>query len=157
MNIRLTLRKLSQWFFAILILAVILMGVSSITTGKSVERAEAFMRPGYRSSDMPARVKISIDGIHAVFRWGDGSYDELTNLLHKDWETSGQYRFHGNGPLCGEMVISSLGIPSHFPIYHESDNKNIYWIWLPCPSGRYGEVFTANARVIALIKANSSQ
>ena len=163
-------RKYVFWLILLifLIIGVILLDIigGKFLVGlktKPVERAAALLFSDNHFNELPDKVELKIDGISAVFRRGSKPFDELVVLLHngrssKLLESTGRpIGFPDLGTAYGELVIQSYGMTSRFKIFRGKDNKNIYWIALPklTASGTGFPIFTADPRVVDLVKANS--
>jgi hypothetical protein len=132
-------------------------GIGTIPT--QYANALVFPDTGY---ELPRTAEITIDGVRAVFRRGDKSYDRLVDLLHNGRsekilkKTGYPSGFNPERPPCGELVIRCLTMPFHFPITRERGNPNFYRIRLPklTSPGWTIPTFTADPQVIEFIKSN---
>jgi len=158
------LGRMFACFVALLVLDLISQDIfpAGLET-KSVQEADAllFTFPGF-SDDLPDKVEITIDGVHAIFRRGEKSYDRLVNLLHNGrsqemLEATGGSISLG-GTICGDLAVRNYGITSRFRIGRSAENKDLYWILLPHlhRSGFPIPFFTAAPRVIDLIKTTGT-
>ena len=130
---------------------------------KSTKAANAILfYPNY-TNELPNEVEITIDGIRAVFRKNTKPYNDLLIFLQQgrsseaiDKAGSPPKNF---GTVCGEMKISSYGIPFHFKIRRSDENTNYYRIILPklTSPGRTLPIFTTDPHIVDLIKVNRIQ
>ena len=132
---------------------------------KSVERANAFLFHNDTDAELPDKVEFIIDGSRAVFHQNTKPYNELMTLL-RDGRSDERRTEAGDPPpfgfnvrkTCGEMKITSYGIPSHFRIIRSDVNTNYYWIRLPkltSPGTTY-PFFTYDSRVIDYIRSHKA-
>jgi hypothetical protein len=133
---------------------------------KSTRQAYALFinNPDYR--DLPDEVSITLDGKKAVFRKNTDSYTQLVHLLHNGLADNfilrdGKYPEFSYRPkdICGEMVISNFGIPSHFRLVRAETNPDFYWIRLPklTSPGATFPAFTADPKVTEFIHAQAAE
>ena len=136
------LMKATLWIvlliFAVLVCEVVFQVIypAGLETG-TTKGADALLFSDYPAADLPKDVEIRIDGTKAVFHRDTKPFDDLVELLHggRSDELMVQAgeppRDIGARVLCGEMVISSYGVQSHFKILRSNQNTNYYWIRLP--------------------------
>lgn len=158
--------KTAFWIVAIL---GALIFIQVITEGRypagfqtiSTERAHAFLFHNNKDNDLPDEVTFTIDGSKAVFHKNTKPYNELLTLLHNG--RSEEIMLQAGDPSsftlsspCGEMVITSFWIPSHYQIRRSQTNDNYYWIAFPklTSPGTTFPIFTYDKRVINFILAN---
>jgi len=148
----------------VLFIGIILQGFypAGIET-PSTKAANAILLYPENADELPNEVEITINGITAVFNKNTKTFNDLLAFLQRGrsdetMNNAGPYPTD-IGEVCGEMRISSYGIPSHFEIRRSDENPNFYRIILPklTSPGRTLPILTADPHIVDLIKTNRIQ
>jgi hypothetical protein len=131
---------------------------------KATESAGAVLSYPEYTNELPDKVEITIDETKAVFCKNTKPYNDLLIFIQKGRsseaiEKAGSPPQDIFGKICGEMKITSFGIPFHFEIRRSNENTNYYRIILPklTSPGRSLPIFTADPHIINFIEANKIQ
>jgi hypothetical protein len=165
------MNKILSFVWKVILAIVCLLFIEIILQGffpagietKSAKAANAILFYPDKVNGLPNEIEITIDGMRAVFYKNTKPYNDLLIFLQRGrsneiMNNAGPYP-KDIGMVCGEMRISSYGIPFHFEIRRSDENTNYYRIILPklTSPGRTLPIFTADPHIVDLIKTNRIQ